>query len=227
MDEEPAWVFEQEFLWLCIPLAAFTTKIFLEDSFQGRKFFFLCALNPASFQVKIREKNAKFPTKDWVATMMGSKRIQFSSFPFITKVVGKKESTLLGHVYAITTTKSLIYPFPATQFNKKNRISSCKSKFSRQKLDVQVKRANVFIFGGKIRICVYFSNFSNYHFSNFEFSRQKSQFFFLFFKFPHLNLNFRAKIIRKKFWMKRQKFLFLVLAQKFKLFSKLQEPHFF
>ena len=63
VDEEPAWVFEQEFLWLCIPLAAFTTKIFLEDSFQGRKFFFLCALNPASFQVKIREKNAKFPQK--------------------------------------------------------------------------------------------------------------------------------------------------------------------
>ena len=63
VDEEPAWVFEQEFLWLCIPPAAFTTKIFLEDSFQGRKFFFLCALNPASFQVKIREKNAKFPQK--------------------------------------------------------------------------------------------------------------------------------------------------------------------
>ena len=40
---KPAWVFEQEFLWLCI-LPAFT-KIFLEDSFQGWNFF-LCALNP-------------------------------------------------------------------------------------------------------------------------------------------------------------------------------------
>ena len=80
---KPAWVFEQEFLWLCI-LPAFT-KIFLEDSFQGRNFF-LCALNPKFSRLKL-ERRMQSCQKDWVATM--SKRKENSHFfPLQKKYLG-------------------------------------------------------------------------------------------------------------------------------------------
>ena len=151
---------------------------------------------------------------------MGSKRIQFSSFPFITKVVGKKESTLLGHVYAITTTKSLIYPFPATQFNKKIEFPHANLNFRAKNWMCKWNEQMFSFLAGKFVFVSIFRIFRIIIFRILNFRAKKVR-FFLFFKFPHLNLNFRAKIIRKKFWMKRQKFLFLVLAQKFKLFSKL------